>query len=159
MSEKSAQRLTVTESPQAIAKILDVGLFGLVHEHVTWVRLRGIVAHLRDETRFRHIEMASTLVHFFAGLVGGERRPLGDDIEVRGNLQERVKHQGLRFRNGLFHRQDTDDVIAYPQMIAFGFDVGVGYLIVEKLRGLRLCRQHASRHSSVSRRKKLNCPC
>ena len=29
-------------------------------------------------------------------------------------------------------------MIAYPQMIAFGFDVGVGHLIVEKLCGLRL---------------------
>jgi hypothetical protein len=28
-------------------------------------------------------------------------------------------------------------VIADPQMIAFGFDVGVDHLIVEKLRGLR----------------------
>jgi hypothetical protein len=28
-------------------------------------------------------------------------------------------------------------VLAYPQMIAFGFDVGVHHLIVEELRGLR----------------------
>jgi hypothetical protein len=31
-------------------------------------------------------------------------------------------------------------VLAYPQMIAFGFDVGVDHLIVEKLCGLRPAR-------------------
>jgi hypothetical protein len=31
----------------------------------------------------------------------------------------------------------TRDVIAYAQMIAFGFDVGVDHLIIEELRGLR----------------------
>ena len=81
--------------------------------------------------------MAAALVHFFAGLVRGERRPLGDDVEVGRNLQQRVEHQGTRLCDGLFHRQHTDDVIADPQMIAFGFDVGVDHLIVEKLRGLR----------------------
>src|ERR1035437_6682540 len=65
------------------------------------------------------------------------RRPLRDDIEVGRNLQKRVQHQGPRLVDGLFHREHTDDVIAYPQMIAFRFDVGVDYLIVEKLRGLR----------------------
>jgi hypothetical protein len=30
-----------------------------------------------------------------------------------------------------------NDVIADPKMIAFGFDVGIDYLIVEELRGLR----------------------
>jgi hypothetical protein len=42
--------LTVTQGAQAIAKILDVGLFGLVHQHITRVRLRGIVAHLGDKS-------------------------------------------------------------------------------------------------------------
>ncbi len=81
--------------------------------------------------------MAAALVHFFAGFVRGKRRPLRDDIEVGGNLQQRVQHKGPRFGDGLFHRQHADDVIAYPQMIAFGFDIGVHHLIVEKLRGLR----------------------
>ena len=59
------------------------------------------------------------------------------DIEVGGDLQQRVQYQGPRFGDGLFQGQHPDDVIAYPQMIAFGFDVGVDHLIVEKLRGLR----------------------
>src|SRR5208282_1033036 len=59
-------------------------------------------------------------------------------VEVGWDLQQRVEYQGTRLCDGLFHRQDTDDVIAYTQVIAFGFDVGVDHLIVEKLRGLRL---------------------
>src|SRR5208337_2041864 len=47
-----AKRLTVTESAQAIAKIFDVRLLRFVHEHVTWVRLCGIVAHLGDKPCF-----------------------------------------------------------------------------------------------------------
>ena len=129
--------MTVAQGAQAIAKILNVGLLGLVHQHIARVRLRGVVAHLRDKPRLRHIEVAAALVHFFAGLVRGKRRPLRDDIEVGRNLQKRVQHQGPRLVDGLFHRQHTDDVIAYPQMIAFRFDVGVDHLIVEKLRGLR----------------------
>ena len=42
-----------------------------------------------------------------------------------------------RLCNGFFHRQHANDVISYTQMIAFGFDVGVDNLIVEKLGGLR----------------------
>ena len=129
--------MTVTQGAKAIAKILNVGLFGLVHEHIARVRLRGIVAHLGDKPCFGHIEVAAALVHFFAGLVRGERRPLRDHIEVGRNLQQRVEYQGPRFGDGLFHRQHPDDVIADAQMIAFGFDVGVDHLIVEKLRGLR----------------------
>ena len=129
--------MTVTQGAQAIAKIFDVGLLGLVHQHVAWVRLGGVVAHLGDEPCLGHIEVAAALVHFFAGLVRGERRPLGDHVEVGGDLQQRVEHQGPRLCDGLFHRQHTDDVIAYAQMIAFRFDVGVDHLIVEKLRGLR----------------------
>jgi len=132
-----SQRLPVTKSAQAIAKIFDVGLFGLVHEHVAWVRLRSIVAHLGDKPCFGHIEVAAALVQFFAGFVRGERRLLGDHIEVGRNLQQRVEDEGTRFGDGLFHRQHTDDVIADPQMIAFGFDVGVDHLIIEELRGLR----------------------
>jgi hypothetical protein len=82
--------------------------------------------------------VAAALVHFFAGLVRGERRPLRDHIEVSRNLQQGVEHQGPCLCDGLFHRQHPDDVIADAQMIAFRFDVGVDHLIVEKLRGLRL---------------------
>ena len=129
--------MTVTQGTQAIAKIFNVGLLGLVHQHIARVRLRGVVAHLGDKPCLRHIEVAAALVHFFAGLVRGERRPLRDHIEVGRNLQQRVQHQGPCLGDGLFHRQHADDVIADPQMIAFGFDVGVDHLIVEKLRGLR----------------------
>jgi hypothetical protein len=37
-----------------------------------------------------------------------------------------------------FVNENAAEQVRYPQMIAFGFDVGVGHLIVEKLRGLRL---------------------
>jgi hypothetical protein len=100
----------------------------------------GVVAHLRDKAGLRHIEVAAALVHFFAGLVRRQRRPLGDDIEVGRDLQQRIEHQGPRLRDGLFHRQHTDEVIADAQMIALGLDVRVDHLIVEKLRGLRLAR-------------------
>ena len=129
--------MAVPQGAQAIPKIFDVGLLGLVHQHIARVRRRGVVAHLRDKPRLRHIEVAATLVYLLAGLVRWKRRPLRDDIEVGRNLQKRVQHQGPRLVDGLFHRQHTNDVIAYPQMIAFRFDVGVDYLIVEKLRGLR----------------------
>ena len=102
--------------------------------------------------------MAAALVHFFAGLVRGERRPLRDDVEVGRDLQQCVEYQGTRFCDGLFHRQHADGVIAYPQMIAFGFDVGVDHLIVEKLRGLRPAGKRQSSKFS-KRRKNVNCPC
>ena len=132
-----AKRLTVTQGAQAIAKIFNVGLLGFVHQHIARVRLRGVVAHLRDKAGLRHIEVAAALVDFLAGLVRRERRPLRDDVEVGRNLQQRVEDQGPRLGDGLFHRQHADDVIAYAQMIALRFDVGVDHLIVEKLRGLR----------------------
>ncbi len=81
--------------------------------------------------------MAAALVYFLAGLVRREWCPLRDDIEVGWNLQQHVEHEGARLGDGLFHRQDADDVIAYAQMVAFGLDVRVHHLIVEKLRGLR----------------------
>ena len=137
MKREIAKQLTVTESAQAIAKILNVGLLGFVHQHIAWVRLGGVVAHLGDEPRFGHIEVAASLVNLLARLVRRERRPLRNDVEIGWNLQQRVEHQGTRLCDGFFHRQHTDDVIAYSQMIAFCFDVGVDYLIVEKLGGLR----------------------
>src|SRR5208282_2087622 len=124
-----AQRLAVTQGAQAVAKILNVGLFGFVHQHITRVRIRGIVAHLGDKPGLRHIEVAAALVHFFASFVRRQRSPLCDHIEVGRDLQERIERQGPCFGDGLFHRQHTDDVIAYPQMIAFRFDVGVDHLI------------------------------
>src|SRR5580704_7790504 len=132
-----AKRLTVTESSQAIAQIFNVGLLGLIHQHIAWVRLRGVVAHLRDKSSFGHIEVAASLVNFLARLVRREWRPLRNDIEVGWNLQQRVENQGTRLCDGFFHRQHTDDVIAYSEMIALRFDVGINYLIVEKLGGLR----------------------
>ena len=129
--------MTVTQGAQAVAKILNVGLFGFVHQHITRVRLRGIVAHLGDKPGLRHIEVAAALVDFFARLVRWERRPLRNDIEVGRNLQQYIEHQGPCFGDGLFHRQHPDDVIADAQVVAFRFDVGVDHLIVEKLRGLR----------------------
>src|SRR5208283_5659423 len=53
---------------------------------------------------------------------------------------QRIERQWPRFGDGLFHGQDTHDLIAHAQMIAFGLDVRVDDLIVEKLCGLRLTR-------------------
>jgi hypothetical protein len=77
--------LTVAEGAEAVAKIFNVGLFGFVHQH-TRVRLRDIVAHLGDKPGLRHIEVAASLVDFFARLVGWEWRPLRNDKEVGRNL-------------------------------------------------------------------------
>ena len=137
MSEKSPSDWPSPRARRQSPKIFDVSLLGLIHQHIARVRLRRVVAHLRDETRLRHIEVAAALVDFLAGLVRRERRPLRDDVEVGRNLQQRVQHQGPRLGDGLFHRQHANDVIAHAQMIALGFDVGVDHLIVEKLRGLR----------------------
>jgi len=81
--------------------------------------------------------VTAAFVHFLAGLVRGEHSPLGDHIEVGGDLQQRVQYQGPRLGDGLLHRQHTDDVIADPQMITFRFDIGITHLIVKKLSGLR----------------------
>ena len=135
-----AERLTVAQSTQAVAKVLDVGLLRLVHQHIARVRLRRVVAHLRDKAGLRHVEVAAALVDFLARLVRRERRPFRDDSEVGRDLQQRIERQWPRLGDGLFHRQHPDEVIAHAQMIAFGFDVRVDDLIVEKLRGLRLAR-------------------
>ena len=84
--------------------------------------------------------MAAPLVDFFAGLVRRQRRPLRDDVEVGGDLQQRVQHQGPRLCDGLFHRQHADEVIADAQVVALRFDIRVHHLIVEKLRMLRAAR-------------------
>ena len=132
--------MAVAEGAQAIAEVFNVGLLGLIHQHIARVCLGGIIAYLRDKTGLRHIEVAATLVDFLARFVGGEWRPLRDDIEVGRYLQQHIEHEGPCFGDGLFHRQHTHNVIADPQMVAFGFDVGVDHLIVEKLRGLRPAR-------------------
>jgi hypothetical protein len=58
-------------------------------------------------------------------------------MEVGRNLQQCVQHARPCLRDGLFHRQRAADVVADAQMVALGFDVGIHYLIVEKLRRLR----------------------
>ena len=78
--------------------------------------------------------MPSALVHFFARLICGNRRPFHDDMEVAGNLEKRVERQWPGLRNGFFHGQDTDDVIAYTQVVAFCLDIRIDHLVVEKLR-------------------------
>jgi hypothetical protein len=59
-------------------------------------------------------------------------------MEVARNLQQCVQHARPCLRDGLFHRQRAADVVADAQMVALGFDVGIHYLIVEKLCGLQL---------------------
>jgi hypothetical protein len=59
-------------------------------------------------------------------------------MEVGRNLQQCVQHERPRLRDGLFHRQHAADVVADAQLVVLGFDVGIHYLIVEKLCGLQL---------------------
>jgi hypothetical protein len=44
-----AKRLTVTQGAQAIAKILDVSLLGLIDQHIARVSLARVVAHPRHK--------------------------------------------------------------------------------------------------------------
>jgi hypothetical protein len=37
-----AKRLTVTQDAQAITKIFNVGLLGLIHQHIERIRLSGV---------------------------------------------------------------------------------------------------------------------
>ena len=111
------------QGAQAVAKILNVGLFRLVHQHIAWVGLRGVVAHLRDKPGLRHIEVAAAFVNFLAGFVRRERCPFRNDSEVGWDLQQRIERQWPSFGDGLFHRQDPHDVISHAQMIALGLDV------------------------------------
>ena len=78
--------------------------------------------------------MPAPFGHFLASFVRGERYPLRADHKIRWYLQQRIKDKRSRLGNGLLHRQHADDVIADTEMIAFGFDVGVDDLVVEKLR-------------------------
>ncbi len=93
-----AERLAVAQGAQAVAEVLDVGLLRFVDQHIARIRLRRVVAHLRDKAGLRHIEVAAALVDFLAGLVRRERRPLRDDVEVGWDLQQRIEHQGAASR-------------------------------------------------------------
>jgi hypothetical protein len=54
---------------QAIAKVLDVGLLRFIDQHITRIRFGRVVAHLRDESGLRDIEVPAALVDFLARLV------------------------------------------------------------------------------------------
>jgi hypothetical protein len=43
---KVAQRLTVAELPKAVAKVFDVGLLGIVAEHIALIHVLGIMPEL-----------------------------------------------------------------------------------------------------------------
>jgi len=78
--------LSVTQSTEAIAKILNIRLLGFIYEYIARICLGRVVAHLRHKARLRHIEMAAALRDFLPGLIRCKRRPLGHDIEVARNL-------------------------------------------------------------------------
>ena len=122
------------QDTEAIAKVLDVGLLRLVYKHVAWVGLCGVTGRLRNKAGLRHIEVAAALVHFLACFVGSQRRPLGYDVEVRGDLQQLIQNKGPGLGDSLLHRQYADKVIAHAEMIALGLNVGIDNLIVKKLR-------------------------
>jgi hypothetical protein len=133
-------RLAVAERAQALPQVLDVRLLRLINQHVALVRLCRVAAHLRHETGLAHIEVAAALVHFLPGLRHRKRSPLRDDVEVAFDLEEPVKYQRPRLGDGLFHRENADEMIADAEVVALRLDVGIDHLIVEVLRRLRLAR-------------------
>ena len=132
--------MPVAEGAQAVAEILDVGLLRFIDQHIAGICLGWIVAHLRDEARLRHVEVAAALVHFLARLIGRKRRPFGHDVEVGRDLQQCIEHQRPGLRDRFFHRQHANEVVAHAQMIALRFDIRICDLVVEKLRGLWFAR-------------------
>src|SRR5258705_4305753 len=132
-----AERLAVAESPQTIAKIFDVGLLRLIDQHITRIGFDRVVAQLRNEARLRDVEVPTPLVPFFSSLVAWKWHPLRDYTKVARNLEQRIEHQGPGLPDGLFHRQHADEMVAHPQMIAFGLDVRIDRLVIEKLCALR----------------------
>ena len=135
---KVPQRLTVAERSQAIAQVLDVGLLRFVDELIALRDL--VVPHLGDEAGLRNIEVPAAGIDFLAGLRRRQRRPLGHNVEVGGNLEELVEHEGPGLADGLFHREHAHGVVAHAEMIALGLDVRVDHLVVEKLVRARLAR-------------------
>ena len=86
---------------------------------------RRVIAQLRDEAGLRNVEVAAALVHFLPRLVGRERRPFRDHIEVARDLQQSIEHQRPCLGDGFLHRQHADEVIAHAQMVALGLDIGI----------------------------------
>ena len=115
----------------------NVCLFRLVDQHIPLIRLRRIATHLRHETGLAPIEVAAALVHFLTGLRYRKRRPLGDNVEVAFDLEEPVKNKKPRLCEGLFHRENADEMIADTEVIAYRLEVGIDSLKVEVLCRLR----------------------
>jgi hypothetical protein len=61
--------LTISESAQTVAKILDVVLFGFVDQHIPRVDLSTVIANLRDEACLGHVEVAASFRYFFSRLI------------------------------------------------------------------------------------------
>src|ERR1017187_90780 len=81
--------------------------------------------------------MAAALVYFLPRFLRCNRCPFGGDKEIARDLQKRIKDKGPRFRYCLFHRENADEVIANAKVVAFGLDVRIDDLVVEKLGMLR----------------------
>jgi len=74
---------------------------------------------------------------FFASgsVINGD--PLADHAEVCLNLQQLLQYQRFRLADRFFDREDSDEVIANPQMIAFGFNIRIGNLVIEEMAASR----------------------
>jgi len=131
-----SERLPLTEYTQAIPKVLDVGLLRLIHQHVTRVGLRRVVAELRHKACLRDVEVAAALGNFLAGLVLGQRNPLRANREAGRDLQQLIQYQRFRLDDAFFHRKDSNKMLADPQVVALCLDVGVRHLIVKELCAL-----------------------
>src|SRR5580704_15638116 len=61
-------------------------------------------------------------------------------MEVARDLQQCIEHQWPRLSDSFLHRQDAHEVIAHPQMVAFGFEIGIDDLEIQELGVLRIPR-------------------
>ena len=74
------------------ARETDIRLLRFVDELIA---LRALfIPHLGDEARLRNIEVPATSIDFLAGLRHRERRPLGHNVEVGGNLEKLIEDEG-----------------------------------------------------------------
>jgi len=73
------------------------------------------------------------LSDFFSSDGVVNRHPLGHHAEICLNFQQVPENQRFGLTDGLFNCQHADKVIADPQMITFGLNIGIRHLIVEKL--------------------------
>ena len=93
--------------------------------------------------------MAAALGHFLPCLVSRQLHPFRNDMEIAGDLEQRIEDKWPRLGDRFFHGQDAHEMIAHAQMVTFRFDIGIAYLEIEKLAASWDCRRFANRRNST----------